>query len=262
MERIQKLLARSGLGSRREIEGWIRDGVVRSNGEVATLGAQIKAGDRLVVRGYHYLVAEGDGRQRVLIYHKPEGEITTRKDPEGRTSVFDRLPRLTKGRWIAVGRLDINTSGLLLFTTDGELANKMMHPSGEIEREYAVRIFGQASNEQLQTLRDGVELEDGQAHFDDIIDIGGQGRNHWYHVILREGRNREVRRLWASQELTVSRLARVRYGPVVLPRWLKPGKWHHLNPDQLRKLQNDLGHKSESQLVLKSSKPGKRRKSR
>ena len=161
MERIQKLLARAGLGSRREVERWISDGVIRANGEVATLGVQVKAGDRIAVRGFHYLVTEGDGRQRVLVYHKPEGEVTTRKDPEGRPSVFDHLPRMKNARWVAIGRLDINTSGLLLFTTDGELANAMMHPSGEVEREYAVRTFGQASNEQLQSLRDGIELDDG-----------------------------------------------------------------------------------------------------
>ncbi len=262
MERIQKLLARTGLGSRREVEGWISDGAIRVNNDKATLGAQVKAGDAVTVRGYRYRVMAGDNRQRVLIYHKPEGEVTSRKDPEGRPSVFDHLPRLKNSRWVAVGRLDINTSGLLILTTDGELANALMHPSSEVEREYAVRIFGQASDEQLQTLRTGVELGDGMAHFDNIVDIGGQGRNHWYHVIVREGRNREVRRLWASQELTVSRLSRVRYGAIVLPRWLKPGKWSDLNPDHLRKIKADLGLKSNNQLILKASKPGRGQKKR
>lgn len=255
-------MARCGLGSRREIEAWIREGVIRRNGDAASLGAQVKAGDRLVVRGHHYLVAESAGRERVLMYHKPEGEVTSRKDPEGRPSVFDRLPRLKNSRWIAVGRLDINTSGLLLFTTDGELANALMHPSSEIEREYAVRVFGQASEGQLQALRDGVDLDDGRAHFDRILDSGGKGRNHWYHVTLREGRNREVRRLWASQDLTVSRLSRVRYGPVVLPRWLKPGSWRDLQDDQLGALRAMVGRNEVSQLTLKSSKPKKHKKSR
>lgn len=174
--------------------------------------------------------------------------------------MFDRLPRLKNNRWVAVGRLDINTSGLLILTTDGELANALMHPSSEIEREYAVRIFGQANDEQLQTLRTGVELDDGRAHFDNIVDIGGQGRNHWYHVIVREGRNREVKRLWASQELTVSRLSRVRYGSVSLPRWLKPGKWSDLNPEHLLQLKAGLGLKSNNQLMLKTSKPGRGQK--
>ncbi len=262
MERIQKLLARSGMGSRREVETWIRDGVIRANGSVATLGAQVSAGDRITVRGYHYLVIEGDNRQRVLVYHKPEGEVVSRNDPQGRPSVFDHLPKLKNSRWVAVGRLDFNTSGVLLLTSDGELANALTHPSSGLEREYAVRIFGQASNQQLQALRDGVELEDGLACFDDIVDRGGQGRNHWYHVILREGRNREVRRLWASQELTVSRLARVRFGPVLLPRWLKPGKWHDMNSGHLSSLKAELGLKSDKQLVLKASKPGRGRKSR
>jgi len=262
VERIQKLLARAGMGSRREVEDWIRDGAIRANGSVATLGSQVDAGDRITVRGYHYRVIEGDSRQRVLIYHKPEGEVISRKDPQGRPSVFDHLPRLKNGRWVAVGRLDINTSGLLLLTTDGELANALTHPSSGIEREYAVRIFGQASNEQLQALRDGVELEDGPACFDDIVERGGQGRNHWYHVILREGRNREVRRLWASQELTVSRLARVRFGAILLPRWLKPGKWHDMKPEHLRSLNAELGLKSDKQLMLKASTPARGRKTR
>ena len=262
MERLQKLLARAGLASRREIENWIRKGLVRCNDKAVVLGDGAKAGDRLVVRGYHYLVAKGDARQRTVMYCKPEGEITSRKDPEGRLSIFDKLPKLRNQRWIAIGRLDINTSGLLLVTTDGELANKLMHPSGEIEREYAVRIYGQASDEQLQALREGIELEDGQAHFDKIIDAGGHGRNHWYHVILREGRNREVRRLWASQDLTVSRLLRVRYGVLTLPRWLKPGKWRDLSIEQLRQLHDQVGHKNNQQLILKVSKPHRRRPNR
>ncbi|MEM7294860.1 MAG: 23S rRNA pseudouridine(2605) synthase RluB [Pseudomonadota bacterium] len=262
MERIQKILARGGLGSRREIEGWIRDGDVRVNGAAAKLGDQARAGDDVSVRGYNYRVQTANARQRVLIYHKPEGEITSRKDPEGRPSIFDQLPRLRQGRWVAIGRLDINTSGLLLVTTDGELANAMMHPSSEIEREYAVRTFGCATDEQLQRLKTGVELDDGPAQFDRIEDRGGQGRNHWYHVVLREGRNREVRRLWASQSLTVNRLARVRYGNVRLPRWLKPGRWADLAAEQLQQMQADFNLSSNVELVIRPAKPVKKRKKR
>ncbi len=217
-ERIQKVLARAGFGSRREIERWIKDGRIDINGKKAGLGDQIDDNtivklDGKVLKRQRF---EKNSKTRVIAYYKPEGEICTRNDPEGRPTVFKKLPRIQGGRWISVGRLDINSSGLLLFTNDGELANRLMHPSSEIDREYAVRVLGTATDEQLQTLRDGVELEDGFAKFTDIVESGGEGANHWYHVVLMEGKNREVRRLWESQGLVVSRLIRVRYGPYFL----------------------------------------------
>ncbi|MDX9768207.1 MAG: pseudouridine synthase, partial [Ectothiorhodospiraceae bacterium] len=236
-ERVQKLLARAGIGSRREIERWVADGLIEINGRRAELGDQASAQDRITIQGRE-LRLEGLARQemRVIAYHKPEGEICSRRDDEGRETVFEHLPRLKNGRWISVGRLDLNTTGLLLFTNDGELANRLMHPSTEIEREYAVRVLGEVSAETLNALQQGVELEDGPARFDAIRDGGGAGANHWYHVVLKEGRNREVRRLWESQGITVSRLMRVRYGPVTLDRSLRAGRWRDLEPAQIAEL--------------------------
>jgi 23S rRNA pseudouridine2605 synthase len=179
----------------------------------------------------------------VLLYHKPVGEICTRHDPEGRANVFANLPKLKTARWIAVGRLDINTSGLLLFTTDGVLANKLMHPSAEIEREYAVRVLGEVTDDMLKAMKSGVELEDGMAHFDSIVDAGGTGANRWYHVMLREGRKREVRRLWESQGVRVSRLQRIRFGDLTLSRSLRPGKWRDLEAEELKNLYESVGLK-------------------
>ena len=233
-ERLQKVLAAAGLGSRREIEGWIAQGRVTVNGKPAKLGDRVEPTDRVSVDGkpVRGLEHAADTRRRVILYHKPEGELTTRKDPEGRPTVFEALPRLRGSRWVSVGRLDTNTSGLLIFTNDGALANKLMHPSAEVEREYAVRVLGKVTDEQLLALKRGVSLEDGMARFDDIVEAGGEGANHWYHVILREGRNREVRRLWDAVGVTVSRLIRVRYGSLSLPRNLPRGAWRDATEEE------------------------------
>ena len=233
-ERIQKVLSRGGLGSRREIERWIEEGRFKLNGKLVALGDRLKQGDYLqlndrVVNWEKFAIQP----TRVLLYHKPTGEVVTRRDPEGRPVVFTQLPKLTTARWISVGRLDINTSGLLLVTNNGELANKLMHPSAEVEREYAVRILGDVSEATLEALKKGVELEDGVAKFDEIHFYGGEGANKWYHVIVSEGRNRLVRRLWESQEMIVSRLTRVRYGPVVLPERLKTCTFYELTDKEL-----------------------------
>ena len=239
-EKLQKVLARAGLGSRRELETWISDGRVRIDGQPAQLGDRVEPGARIQVDGRVVSIDEAP-RIRVLAYNKPEGEVTTRSDPEGRPTVFDSLPRLGRGRWISVGRLDINSQGLLLFTNDGDLAAGLMHPSSEVEREYAVRVFGAVSPETMAQLQSGIELEDGPARFETIRDAGGEGRNHWYHVTLREGRHREVRRLWEAVERPVSRLVRVRYGPVELPRGLSRGRWLELERDALGALLEAAG---------------------
>lgn len=228
-EKLQKVLARQGFGSRREMEQVISDGRVTVNGEVAKLGDRVSEKDQLLLDGKPVRsTKENAVLPRVLLYHKPEGEICSRKDPEGRRSVYDRLPKLKGQRWISVGRLDYNTSGLLLFTTDGELANKLMHPSTQIEREYLCRVMGPHKEANLQALVDGVMLEDGEARFTDIVDGGGEGINRWYYVVIMEGRNREVRRLWESQGLQVNRLKRVRYGSVFLPSKIKQGQWEEM----------------------------------
>lgn len=241
-EKLQKVLARAGYGSRREIEGWISEGRIKVNRRVATLGDRVSEQDRIEVDGktvHHQKLKQK--RSRVLVYHKPVGEVCSRSDPEGRETIFANLPRLASGRWISVGRLDLNTSGLLLITTDGELANKLMHPSQQIEREYAVRVHGEVDAAMLRRLQAGVELDDGPAHFEQIIDVGGDGTNHWYHVVLREGRNREVRRLWESQGVQVSRLMRVRFGAISLPRGQKPGRWEDLPEKAIEELQLSVG---------------------
>jgi 23S rRNA pseudouridine2605 synthase len=243
-ERIQKVLARAGLGSRREIEGWITEGRIAVNGKRAGLGDKVGPRDRVELDG-KLLTANAalDQPARVLAYHKPAGEICTRSDPEGRPTVFQNLPRLKDARWISVGRLDFNTAGMLLFTNDGELAHALMHPSREIEREYAVRVRGKANEERLAQLLKGVELEDGPAKFLKITDAGGEGSNHWYHVILAEGRNREVRRLWEAVGIEVSRLIRVRFGPCELPRERRTGEHWDLTPAEIDRLRVVAGLK-------------------
>jgi 23S rRNA pseudouridine2605 synthase len=255
-ERLQKLLANAGEGSRRGLEKRIEAGEVRVNGQVATLGDTANVGDEVALAGATYRVVNKPAFHRSIVYNKPLGEITTRSDPEGRPTVFDRLPRVKGGRWVAVGRLDINTTGLLLLTTDGELANAMMHPSSQVDREYACRVFGEVDGAMIERLKQGVELDDGMASFGDIVDSGGDGENHWYHVTLMEGRNREVRRLWASQGVTVSRLKRVRYGAVFLPHRLRMGEWSELTPKDHEILREDVGLPGEpaGQLSLRPLK--------
>lgn len=245
-EKLQKLLARAGFGSRRALETWITEGRITLNGKVATLGDRAELTDKICVDGKPISMQRLEGpRVRVLLYNKPIGEICTRSDPEGRPTIFERLPPLEKGRWIAVGRLDINTSGLLIITSDGELANKLMHPSAQIDREYLVRVMGAVDNEMLQRLRDGVELDDGLAKFTDVTAMHKQDENesinNWYCCTLMEGRNREVRRLWESQGLRVSRLKRVRYGPVFLANKLPEGRWQELMPGELAILYQEAG---------------------
>lgn len=240
-EKLHKVLARSGIGSRREMERWIKEGRVVVNGEVATLGDRISEGDTAEVDGRSVsLIFDQQAERRVLIYNKPVGEICTRHDPEGRPTVFRHLPPLKEGRWIAIGRLDINTSGLLLFTTDGELANALMHPSAQIDREYAVRVLGNVDDGMLGRLKEGVLLEDGMARFTDVQFFDGEGANKWFHCVVMEGRNREVRRLWESQEVQVNRLKRVRFGPIFLPSDVKSGTWKELTGKEVNSLSKML----------------------
>ena len=235
-QKLHKMLAQAGLGSRRELEEWIVAGRVSVNGLPAHVGQRIGPQDRVKVNGKPVNLKFAPRTPRVLIYHKQEGEIVSRDDPEGRPSVFDRLPRIGGGRWVNVGRLDFNTEGLLIFTSSGELANKLMHPRYELEREYAVRVIGELQPEQEQALLDGIELEDGEAHFNTLVSRGGEGTNRWYHVTLNEGRNREVRRLFEAIGVQVSRLIRIRFGPVSLPPRLKRGMCHELVEEDVRAL--------------------------
>ena len=240
-ERLQKLLAQSGIGSRREMEELIVSGRVMINGEVAEIGQSASPGDRVKVNGRLVNLKFSNRLPRVILYHKPEGEIVSRDDPNHRPTVFTSLPRLSGARWVAVGRLDFNTSGLLLFTTSGELANRLMHPRYNLVREYAVRVLGELTAEAQQRLLDGVELEDGLAQFGSLLDAGGDGANRWYRVSLFEGRNREVRRMFEAVGVTVSRLMRVRYGPFVLPPNLKRGQVLDLDDKVVQKLMTEFG---------------------
>ncbi|NWB91835.1 23S rRNA pseudouridine(2605) synthase RluB [Pseudomonas agarici] len=242
-EKLQKVLARIGVGSRRDVEGWISKGRIKVNGKDATLGQRVDLHDAITIDGKVIKREEAaESVRRVIMYNKPDGEICTRDDPEGRPTVFDKLPRPKEGRWINIGRLDINTTGLLMFTTDGELANRLMHPSYEMDREYAVRVRGEVDDEMIERLKAGVVLEDGPAKFTDIQQApGGEGFNHWYHCVVMEGRNREVRRLWESQGLVVSRLKRVRFGPVFLNSDLPMGRWREMTQYEVDILSAEVG---------------------
>jgi 23S rRNA pseudouridine2605 synthase len=243
-ERLQKVLAQAGVGSRREMEEWISAGRVTVNDSVATLGIRVVDGDKVQVDGRIirlHLEAE-QALPRVLIYHKQEGEIVSRDDPKGRANVFESLPKLRGQKWIAIGRLDFNTSGLLIFTTSGELANRLMHPRFEVEREYAVRVQGAMTAEQMrQMTKDGIELEDGVVRFEQLSDEGGEGFNHWYRLVLKEGRNRVVRRTFEALELPVSRLMRVRFGIINLPPRIKRGMMTELGDSEIRKILDWVG---------------------
>ena len=240
-ERLHKVLAQAGLGSRRALEERIANGLVKVNGEIARTGQSVSGGDRIEIDGKTFVASTLTEPASVLIYNKPEGEVTTREDPEGRPTIFESLPRLKGARWIAVGRLDINTTGLLLLTTDGELANALMHPSSEIEREYVCRIHGEVPDNVVDRLARGVALDDGPAKFDKIERIGSSDSHAWFQVVLSEGRNREVRRLWESQGYQVSRLKRVRYGDVTLPRLLKRGHCVEMEAEQVEALRQRFG---------------------
>jgi len=257
-ERLQKILANIGMGSRREIEQWIRDGRVKLNGRKASLGDKATLEDRIEVDNHPV----GDKRLRnqdrfVILYNKPEGEVVTRSDPEGRRTVFKRLPNPPNGRWVTVGRLDVNSAGLLLLTNDGELAKRLMHPKYQIDREYAVRVHGEVTNDMLKQLVTGVELEDGMARFEDVVPSGGEGSNSWFHVVLMEGRKREVRRMWDAVGVMVSRLKRVRYGPVILDSAVKNGQWRELDKDE-RKLLLAAVDMTADKPWGKMSRPGSR----
>lgn len=247
-EKLQKILAESGLGSRREMERLIEAGRVTVNGQVAPIGMRVGPAD--VVRIDRHIVARrAETKTRIILYHKPEGEIVSRDDPDGRPHVFENLPMIRGGRWIAVGRLDYNTEGLLIFTNSGELANNLAHPRFEVEREYAVRIVGVLTPQQADELRQGILLEDGPAAAAELQDCGGEGTNHWYRVVVTEGRQREVRRMFEAMGFMVSRLIRTRFGQLTMPRRLAKGRWHELEPIEVDKVLRWAGLKGAQQAV-------------
>ncbi|AYV22581.1 MULTISPECIES: 23S rRNA pseudouridine(2605) synthase RluB [Vibrio] len=263
-EKLQKVLARAGHGSRRELEALIKSGRVSVNGQVARLGERLEDENAVIRIDGHTVSAKAQEEVvcRVLAYYKPEGELCTRHDPEGRRTVFDRLPKIRGSRWISVGRLDANTSGLLLFTTDGELANRLMHPSRQVEREYLVRVFGEINEKKVRNVVNGVELEDGMARFEDVVYAGGEGMNHTFYVVINEGRNREVRRLWESQETTVSRLKRVRYGDIYLDKKLPRGGWMELTLKEVNYLRELVELRPEKETMLDLSQNTSRQRER
>ncbi len=259
-ERIQKVLARAGLGSRREVEGWIADGRLTVNGKRPQPGARISGKERVCLDGKVLALPQrSPASSRIIAYHKPVGVICSRKDPGGRPSSFDDLPDIRDGRWISVGRLDINTCGLLLFTNDGELANRLMHPSSEVRRKYAVRVLGRPTPADLQKLIQGVTLEDGPARFEKVAEGAGDGANRWFDVAIREGRKREVRRLWEALGFKVNRLIRTHFGPVRLHREQKPGTARELTAGEKKALYEAAGLSSTA---LPGAKPDRRSKSR
>jgi 23S rRNA pseudouridine2605 synthase len=239
--KLQKMLAQAGLGSRRDMEAWVREGRITVNGKPAHIGMRVAAGDIVKVDKRVVRWSEPRKTPRIIVYHKPEGEISSRDDPQERPTVFDSLPRMRGARWLSVGRLDFNTCGLLVFTTSGEIANRFTHPRFEVEREYAVRTLGRLTNEAIERLKSGIDLDDGRAHCESVADEGGEGANHWYRIVVKEGRNRVVRRMFDALGLTVSRLMRTRFGIISLPPQLKRGQVHELSPDEVRRVMSWLG---------------------